>query len=385
MAQLKKPTRTPWSSAYPGGQRPLNALIVTAFALFSAAGLYFMRIENAMNGVPIDFERVCTEGVWADGTPVKQTYTGIDAVDAAFRWLVPAFLTGPAGWDRGVQLEQIHFLVNFFAVVGIWNVEACRARNRGRALSYTAIWALFYQTVAGAAIIPLYYLVYSVISRKHSYLRTGREVPLGQARALLPAIVIGYLVPTVALYVPRGNLDTTQNLTALWQVAPLIPNVLLPVLAPLFSSTTSASPHSTAGAPADVRHLKRIYLIVGVVTGLTHLATLYICWTSENPQLSLSYVFLPNKGTWKDSTALGLHYIFQWDFWIIYASSILWCFVSIMDVERYVNGTLPMSYVAFSGIKLTLITLVAGPGAAMPFIWNQRENALLRIEENNQK
>lgn len=173
----------------------------------------------------------------------------------------------------------------------------------------TAIWALFYQTVAGAAIIPLYYLVYSIISRKDSYLGTGREVPTAQARALLPAIVVGYLVPTVALYMPWGNLDTTQNFTALWQVAPVIPNVLLLVLAPLFSSSGSAPSHSTASVPADVRHLKRIYLIVGVVTGFTHLTTLYICWTSENPQLSLSYVFVPNKDTWKDSTALGLQYV----------------------------------------------------------------------------
>lgn len=78
-------------------------------------------------------------------------------------------------------------------------------------------------------------------------------------------------------------------------------------------------------------------------------------------------------------------YIFQWDFWIIYASSIVWCFVSMMDVERYVSGRATMYRTAFSGVRLALLTLVAGPGAAMAFIWNQRENALLRIERNGQK
>lgn len=78
-------------------------------------------------------------------------------------------------------------------------------------------------------------------------------------------------------------------------------------------------------------------------------------------------------------------YIFQWDFWIIYASSIVWCFVSMMDVERYVNGTSTTYHIAFSGVKLALLTLVAGPGAAMAFTWNQRENAHLKIEQKAQK
>lgn len=78
-------------------------------------------------------------------------------------------------------------------------------------------------------------------------------------------------------------------------------------------------------------------------------------------------------------------YIFQWDFWIIYASSIVWCFVSMMDVKRYVNGSSAMYHILFSGVRLALLTLVAGPGAAMAFIWNRRETALLRIEKNSQK
>lgn len=115
--------------------RGFTTALVLIFALFSAAGFYFMRIENAINGVPIDFDRICMSGKWNDGTPIKQSYTGLRAIDVIFTWLVPAFITGPAGWDEGIRLQQIHFLVNFFAVVSIWNIEAARKRNQGRLIS----------------------------------------------------------------------------------------------------------------------------------------------------------------------------------------------------------------------------------------------------------
>ncbi|ETS75493.1 hypothetical protein PFICI_12437 [Pestalotiopsis fici W106-1] len=374
------PKPSPAPSAYPGGRRPLTWLTVVCFALFSIAGFYFMRIENSINGVPVDFEKVVTSGQWADGTPIKQTYTGVEAIDFVFRWLVPAFIAGPAGYDQGVRLQQIHFLVNFFAVVAIWNVEASRQRNRGSALSYTALWAVFYQTVAGAAIIPLYYLVYAVISRNDSYLSKGREVSRGQARALLPALVIGYLVPTTALYIPWGDSDITQNLTALWQISPAIPNLLLLVFSPF-----QASERIPSNVPADVKYLKRIYLAIGIISTLTQLATFYISFTSDNPQLTLSYIFLPNKATWKESTVLGLHYIFQWDFWIIYVSSLVWCYIVVVDAVRYVNGRFTLIEAILSIFNLTLVSFIAGPGTTMALVWNWRENWQLKIEQNHEK
>ncbi|KAK9416112.1 hypothetical protein SUNI508_09885 [Seiridium unicorne] len=365
-----------------GPTRPLHALAILVFALFSLAGFYFMRIQNARNGVPVDFDKICMSGQWSDGTPIKQTYTGVKAIDFAFTWLVPAFLTGPAGWDEGVRLQQVHFLVNFFAVVCIWNIEASRKRNQGKIISYTAVWALFYQTVGGAAIIPLYHIAYSITSKKDSYLASGRELRPGYAESLLPAILVGYLVPTIALYIPWGDLNITQNLTALWQPAPVFPNVLLLVLVHLLSSSSSS--RSTSGT-SDVKHLKRIYLAIGVVSTITHLATLYVCLTSSNPQLSLSYVFLPNKATWKLSTALGLHYIFQWDFWIIFTSSLVWCWIVVTDTLRSMQGGSRIWQKFVSAINLVLVSLVAGPGTTLALVWNWREDKLVKLQEIGRK
>jgi hypothetical protein len=229
----------------------------------------------------------------------------------------------------------------------------------------------------------LYYLAYTVVSKQDNYLASGREVSLGYARSLLPAIVIGYLGPTIALYIPWGDLNITQNLTALWQPAPAFPNILLLILVPLLSSSSSS--RSARGATSDVKHLKRIYLAIGVVSTLTQLATLYICLTSSNPQFSLSYIFIPSKATWKESAALGLHYIFQYDFWIIYISSLVWSWLVDMDSLRYMQGGATTRDKLLSTFNIVWISLVAGPGTAMALVWNWREDRLVEIEKSGLK
>lgn len=126
---------TPKTTAGSDSRRPFNFLFVVSFILLSAAGLYCMRINTALERVPVNFDQIVETGRFENGTPLKRTYTGIEKLDFVLSFLVTAFLAGPAGWDDGVRLQQIHFLVSFFSVVCIFNVEACRTRNRRRAIS----------------------------------------------------------------------------------------------------------------------------------------------------------------------------------------------------------------------------------------------------------
>jgi hypothetical protein len=246
-------------------------------------------------------------------------------------------------------------------------------------INSTAFFALFYQTVGGAIIIPLYYLAYVFSSSADSYFDSGRQVPLGYARALLPAIVLGYLIPTVALYIPWGDIHTTQGLTALWQVSPAIPNILLLVLAPLLSPSSS-SPSNSSGT-SDVKHLKRIYYASVIVCTIAQIGTYYVCLTSDNPQLSLSYVFLPNTATWKQSSSLGLHWIFQWDWWLIYGSSLVWAWLAVVDTYRMLDRKPTVYLMLLSAFGLLLHSVVVGPGATMALMWNWREDRLIMIEQ----
>ncbi|KAF3058454.1 hypothetical protein GL218_05559 [Daldinia childiae] len=296
MVRTKQPPRGPSKPVVPKTQRPLNGLFVLAFAGLFALSTWLMRVETVVKGVPVDFHVVLEEGRFGNGIPVETSYTGIKAVDEIAKFLVIAFLEGTAGWDVGVHAQQAYFA----------------------------------RMLIGAAVIaPLYYLAYVVASRKDGYYFQGRELSTGHAASLLPALIIGYLIPTIAMCYPWGDVKTAQYLTAFWQPAPIFASVLVSI----FSFLVPSSPTSVA-KNGDVKHLKRVYLITGLVTTVAHVGTLYACLTSDDPRLSLSYVFLPNRATWKDSMGLGLHYIFQVDFFGAFGSTLFWCWLAVYDVLR---------------------------------------------------
>jgi len=240
-------------------------------------------------------------------------------------------------------------------------------------------WMFGCQTIGGAVMIPLYYLCYVFSSRDNAYFRSGRKVSLPYAKTILPAAILGYLVPTIAMYWPWNNIVLKQNLTAFWQFAPLIVNVLMWIFAFAFSMSAVTAEKESPKAPADLKHLNRIYLFAGLIPAINHITTLLLCITSSNPQLSLRYVFLPISTPRLTSPTLDLHYIFQCDEWWSFGPSLLWCWLAVFDVQR-LNGSLSVLGMAKAGWRIAAGAVVLGPGATMATVWWWREEMLVRLE-----
>lgn len=132
MVRVKKTTK---AVAVPNTTRPYNALFVTIFAVSAAVAAWLMRIETGIKGIPVNFVENVEAKVYPNGMPMRTHYTGIEAIDNGLLFLVAAFVAGPLAWDEGVRLHQLHFLVQFFAVIAVWNVEACRARHSWKLVS----------------------------------------------------------------------------------------------------------------------------------------------------------------------------------------------------------------------------------------------------------
>ncbi|KAI1087365.1 hypothetical protein F5B19DRAFT_475936 [Rostrohypoxylon terebratum] len=364
--------------------RPLNALFLLAFSSSAALFTYLMRVDTVANNIPSNFQAVIETATLENGTPLVTQYTGITVVDELAKILVTAFLAGTAGWDVGVKAQQAYFLLNWFPVVVIWAVESSRTRNSGRLVSFAALFGLLYQIIGAAVIAPVYYAAYVFTSRGETYYQQGRSVPLGYARALLPAVVLGYFIPTVALFYGTWDIQTVQYLTAFWQPSPIYVSALLV----LFSFFTSPSSTTATTKNHDIKHLKLVYLLAGLVSGFSHLSTAYLSLTSDDPLLSLSYIFLPNRATWRDSTALGLHYIFQVDFFGAFGSGLFWSWLLTYDVLR-IEGRPRASSLIQAVLGIGITTLVAGPGSAIMMVYSWRESRLAkiedRIEENGKK
>ncbi|KXJ91102.1 hypothetical protein Micbo1qcDRAFT_195904 [Microdochium bolleyi] len=407
----------------PPASRPYQGLLVGLHLLAAVGFLYKLRVEPGLNNVPEHFDEVVEAATFPNGLPLKTTYFGVPAIDQVFPWLVVAFVAGPAGWDINVRLEQMHFLYNFASILAVLVVESRRVANAQRITTWIALWAVFYQTVGGAFIVPLWFAVDLMTSNDadRSRLAAKRDVPLPYAQFVLPATILGYLLPTALLYVPWGwSHEVSQILTAFWQPAPLLVSLFLVLFAnaamSLSVTTSAAGPTSHAGfpnardgpprdtvpggdmtPPDDVFYLKTYYAMVGMLCFVVHAYVLYQIQTGGYAELiasaaaagggpggavTFSSVFLPSKDLWKTSLAAGLHYIFQWDEIGIFGTALTWSWVKTWDIQRAAaatRGGVSGAALARSAVLITLANVLVGPGATIMAIWFWRENKLVEM------
>jgi hypothetical protein len=242
------------------------------------------------------------------------------------------------------------------------------------------VWAFLYQNLGGAVIITIWMLLFHRLSGRNSYFQSGRTVPLPYARVILPATILQYLLPTIAMFIPGQSITMLQSVIAFWQLAPILVNIPLWFVSPSVSSASASGTSKTA----DVPHLKILYNTVLVTSIITHWITIYKVASSENPEVTLVRVFLPSRAHWLTSMDEGLLWIFQWD-WIIFAlCHVIPALTTIYDIQRLVPDIDddPEGDKIFKGFYMTVaLTVLGGPGAALAGVWGWREEQLVILEE----
>ena len=153
------------------------------------------------------------------------------------------------------------------------------------------------QVVSEAVMLPLYF-----ISHVRTIPVTDMTLPthaLARARALLPAIIVGYILPSMAFFLapPSIALDTRQIIAAAWQVFP----VFLTILYTLFWSLHALIAPTNAfslDAHMQERHLtyiwlRRSYLLSAAVSAVSHWMVVIHSLLSIQPSASFVHVFIP--------------------------------------------------------------------------------------------
>ncbi|EXJ92529.1 hypothetical protein A1O3_01081 [Capronia epimyces CBS 606.96] len=349
-----------------------------SFSLLALLAVYQIRIVAITSAISEKMELVNKMARFPEyGIPLRKTYTGVGQLDQGLAFLVSSFIHGTSGWDKGFYVLQVYFLVSYFAVVAVWTVESCRKRNSVALISFTSIWALFYQTVGGAIIVPLYYLAYLWDSADSQYWSAeSRQVPVSYAKALLPALLLGYLVPTTLMFLPYSDSDlwTTQAMIALWQPSPWFVNAILWILSTFYGSMDS----QTAGQESSLRDMKYLdstYMVVFLVSVISHFGTVLVCLLSDDPQHSFSHAFVPHVRHVEPNLTEGLHAIFQYDFWIIFAASLLWIWLAVWDLKRVGKTNASLSRAA---LLILFGTIAVGPAATIVGVWYWREHVMAK-------
>ncbi|KAJ5841870.1 hypothetical protein N7534_011700 [Penicillium rubens] len=314
--------------------------------------------------------------------PLRQVYTGLGPVDLILKILVTIFLPAVSNFSTPEQpLQVLYFLASMMPIIAIWTVEGFRPRNKWTLLATPTLWAVLYQLRGIGLIAPLYFASSTYISSGIQYFSPStRTLPQSTARAILPALVLGFVVPTIMLFFPLADaLNTRQVFIVLWQPAPVYVVILTQIFSriiTLIGSDTPAKADSAAESNynRDIPHLQTLYAVAGCVSACFHVAML-LSWAALGTDF-ITKAFIPSDAFAQVSTlADGVFVFFQNDFLLVAAATLLWCLASVWDLYRL--GVCNVSWqMALTG--LITGSVVIGPGATVAAVWYWREEVMSR-------
>lgn len=202
---------------------------------------------------------------------------------------------------------------------------------------------------------------------------------MSSAQALFIAYWVGYVLPTIAIYLPGLSIDTRQILVALWQPSPLYVNLIWVVLARILPGSGTERPKKEFGSPTY--WIKALHSSAVFTSLVFHNIMIYNCLLSGNSEISFVNVLVPlGRAEWTMSQALL--FIFQVDFWIIMAAGLLWCYIAVGDLFELEMTNIDAGT---GGMLIFICSSLLGPGGAISMVSIWREDRLRAGARKSQK
>ncbi|KKY13272.1 putative fad binding domain protein [Diplodia seriata] len=227
-----------------------------------------------------------------------------------------------------------------------------------------------------ATVLPLYVLVFFNASQGVAYwMPAERCVPQSVSKVLLPALILGFLLPSVLMVVLGAESQYIQEVIAAWQLTPVLVSPLSVVLSKLQSRPASLK---ESNAPVedyqglDMPHLKRLYDVLFFISAAVHVTVLAVLGLSSD--MSIAGAFVPVQPTSPVSTvAAGMKIFFQFDLLMTAFTMFVWLVLNVWDMKRV--GIVALPALKTVGVLL-LGNLLVGPGATLVAFWKWREETM---------
>lgn len=298
--------------------------------------------------------------------------------------LVSFFSYPLEGQAAAPRVHLVYFLTQLASPLLLYTIDGYRKGNQATLLALPSIFLGAMQLKGIAYIAPIHALVQAF---QNSISPTGRFVPVEVAEVLLPALTLGYAIPT-ALMLARGT-DTAarQDLTAIWQFSP----VIFSTLTALFSTgrrwwrrralpkSETADERFKAYKAEDMSPLKTTYTCSIALQAASHIATLAYC--SLSPSISIANMFFgvpsPLNNEWNLPNIASQAAVFlKYDLGI---ASCAWAasgLYSIWDLRRL--GYIRTQDAVKAALGAVMGQFLIGPGATRTGLAYWRETILAR-------
>lgn len=367
----------------PASQKPLRALFIAAMIIILFVTAKAFRIP---------FDKL---GNWAAMLSLQRHWLGDGPLNNLLNGMVSIISYPLAANDPESRVHLMYFLAQLISPLLIYTIEGYRCGNQGTLLALPFIFTAGMQVQGIGRIAPLYGILNALQSREDP---GGRSVRPAVARALLPALILGYVMPTVMMFAPTSNTANWQDWMALWQAAP----VLFSLFTFIFSFALGqwqklVGPVEKKGdKEAEERRMferyedKDVPILKSVYTyAFWTQATVHICvfaYTFFHPHLSFSTLFwnLPNpmemEWTITDVSILAKVF-FQYDMVTALAAIVMFNVYTLFNLRR--QGMIT-TFTALKAVMAVLLgQLLVGPGATWSGLWYWREGIISGLSTYN--
>lgn len=341
--------------------------------------------------------------VWINGAP---------ALNELMNFIVSAFSLQVGIPDIGPRIHTTNFFLGqLTSFVLIWIVESYRAGNKGTLISLPIIPLLLMQVQGIFRMAPLYVII-AVFEGFD--LSPGRFVRPAVAKALVPALMLGYIVPTILMLLPTTNIHVLQTYCAIWQPSPAIVAVLVSVFSraigwwdrigaqennmneAIEDSQTVRATQEKQKQPEDkdlpieqtmeryknpdVPILQTAYSVLFWVQATAHISTLI--YTYHHPDLTIVQLFFglqdPFAADWGLADPAGILAAFlQYDMAVSAAALLAYELFSVWKLRQMGYVTTVRAALALLGVAAGQLTV--GAGATWAALWSWREDVLANV------
>jgi hypothetical protein len=229
-----------------------------------------------------------------------------------------------------------------------------------------------------AVTAPLNFLL-RIWSTGASYTTVGRYIPVAIAKSIVPAILIGYVFPTMSIFVSAIPPTIKQDLILAWQFAALLVSALVLAFSKA-SGPAELDPVFDVYSLRDVPHLVRGYQLMFTFSLAYHgLFVAAAVLSLGHPVLSIARLCLPYYG---GSEADPLFSLLKLDLAFAALACLLYGIYSVYEL-RYKGLITPLYAFQVSAMFLGA-QVVVGPGAALVGLWWWRELQLAGTRSDEQ-
>ncbi|KAI5927509.1 FAD binding domain protein [Camillea tinctor] len=327
---------------------------------------------------------------WNGETAISRPWSGVG--NGFFRVLVSVFSYVLEADSVAVRLHIIYFLSQLATPALMYTIDGYRKGNRGTLLSLPSVILSIMQLKGIAYIAPMH----ALISAFHKTISPAKRlVPKDVGDALIPALTLGYAIPTVLMLVPGTNLPARQDIVAFWQAAP----VLVPVFTALITTGLrwwrNRPQQPTKGFKRDIESasqqtaeeeyasLEGIYTHNIAVQAASHIATLVYAYF--NPNISIAEMFFgvpsPLSAKWDLPTTTSEVAVFlKFDLAIASTAWLVSGLYSIWNLRRH--GYIRTRDAVKATVASFLGQVVIGPGATWTCLAYWEESVLASFKHS---